>query len=79
MVVVDVSKGLPIAVARDEARAIVFDDPSRRKVALGHSFLCAIEFEHFDGGLVVGLMQVDVAADGVGKHMACAGARRTAA
>ena len=38
-------------------------------MAFGHSFLCAIKLEDFDGGLVVGLMQVGVAADGVGKHM----------
>jgi hypothetical protein len=36
MVVVDIGEGLPIAIAHDEARAIVFNDPRRRKVALGH-------------------------------------------
>jgi hypothetical protein len=48
-------------IAHDEARTIVFDGPGWREVACGHSFLCTIELEHFDGGLVVGLMQVGCA------------------
>jgi hypothetical protein len=38
MIVVDVGEGLPIVIADDEARAIVFDRPRRREVALlrGH-------------------------------------------
>jgi hypothetical protein len=36
MVVVDISEGLPIAIADDEASAIVFDGPRGREVALGH-------------------------------------------
>jgi hypothetical protein len=33
MVVVDIGEGLPIAIAHDEARAIVFDAPRRRYVS----------------------------------------------
>src|SRR6516225_11421989 len=36
MVVVDIGEGLPIAIAHDEASAIVFDGPWGREMACGH-------------------------------------------
>jgi hypothetical protein len=55
-------------IAYDEASAIVFDGPGRREVAADIHFSAQSSL-NTSMVAVVGLMQVGVAADGVGKHM----------